>query len=355
MPRTIKVAAAQVGAVHRDANRAETLSRLISLLHQASSQNVKLVLYPEATFTTFFPRHLFDPSAELEAYFEHGDITKSPDTAPLFEEARKANIDISVGFAERTEDGTRYNTCVYYSASEDKVISKYRKVHLPGTVEPFEDPDAVNQLEKRYFTPGNLGFEAFRAPGLLPSDRVLRNSTSPDIKGEIVDKELHGKGDPILGMLICNDRRWPEAWRSYALQGAELMLIGYNTVSHSPHLWGTQKPMTPEQAEQEALFHSKLVQQANSYMNSVWSISAARCGSDDGKYDLIAGSAIVDPEGHVVAEAKTKGDELIVAEVDLGECRQGREKTFDFGRHRRTEAYARIVEQTGVVEPELLP
>jgi predicted amidohydrolase len=59
-------------------------------------------------------------------------------------------------------------------------------------------------------------------------------------------------------------------------------------------------------------------------MNACFSISSARCGLDDGKYDLIAGSAIVSPEGHVIAEAKTKGDELVVAELDLSECRQGK-------------------------------
>lgn len=112
--------------------------------------------------------------------------------------------------------------------------------------------------------------------------------------------------------------------------------------------------MSPEKAQQEALFHSRLVQQANSYMNACFSISAARCGVDDGKYDLIGGSSIVDPEGHVVAEAKTTDDELIVAEIDLGDCRQGKEKTFDFSRHRRIERYGLIDKQTGVIEPELL-
>jgi len=119
------------------------------------------------------------------------------------------------------------------------------------------------------------------------------------------------------------------------------------------HLWGS-KPMSPEAATQEALFHSKLVQQANSYMNACFSISAARCGLDDGKYDLIAGSAIVSPEGHVISEAKTTGDELVVAEIDLEDCRQGKEKTFDFARHRRIETYGLIAQQTGVAEPELL-
>lgn len=119
------------------------------------------------------------------------------------------------------------------------------------------------------------------------------------------------------------------------------------------HLWGGTT-MSPEEQEKEALFHSRLVQQANSYMHACFSISSARCGVDDGKYDLIGGSSIVSPEGHVVAEARTKDDELIVAEIDLAECRKGKERTFDYARHRRVEAYGLITEQTGVVEPELL-
>lgn len=119
------------------------------------------------------------------------------------------------------------------------------------------------------------------------------------------------------------------------------------------HLWGS-KPMSSEQATAEAFFHSKLVMQANSYMNACFSISAARCGWDDGKYDLIGGSSICSPEGHIIAEASTVEDELVVAEIDLSECRQGKEKTFDFGRHRRIETYGLIDEQTGVIEPPLL-
>lgn len=357
MSRTLKVAAAQVGTINISTPRSSTLPRLLALLETAHIQKVQLVVYPECTLTTFFPRHLIDSQTTLDTFFEHSDVTTSPSTRALFDKAADYEIDIVVGYAEREESGRGFNTCIYYSASERRVLAKYRKVHLPGTVEPFEEPDAVNQLEKRYFTPGDLGFQAFRAPNLVPD--VWRKSTSDAIDsgaatGEIEVMANQGKGDPVIGMLICNDRRWPEAWRAYALQGAELILYGYNTGGNLPALWGSRKPLTPVQAEQEALFHSKLVQQANSYMNACFSVSAARCGLDDGRYDLIAGSMIVDPEGHVVAEAETKGDELVVAEIDLGECRQGKEKTFDFGRHRRVETYGVICERTGVVEPELL-
>lgn len=42
------------------------------------------------------------------------------------------------------------------------------EISFPGSKEPFPNPDAVNQLEKRYFEPGDRGFRAFRVPGLVP-------------------------------------------------------------------------------------------------------------------------------------------------------------------------------------------
>ena len=317
MPRKLKVAAAQIGAVHLKSERASTCDRMLNLLQEAASQGAQIVLFPETAFTTFFPRHLFTDQKELDKFFEHGDdITNSPNTKVLFDEAKKLGVDISVGFGERTLNGTGYNTCVYYHARSGEITSKYRKVHLPGTVDPFENEDAINQLEKRYFKPGDLGFKAFRVPDLLEGT----------LKAGIVETKILSKGDPILGMMICNDRRWPEAWRCYGLQGVELILCGYNTAGWAPDLWGTKRPITKEQAEQEALFHHRLVMQSNSYMNSCFSVSAARCGMDDGKYDLIGGSAIVSPEGHILAEAKSKEDEVIIAEIDLEDCRQGKEK-----------------------------
>jgi predicted amidohydrolase len=112
--------------------------------------------------------------------------------------------------------------------------------------------------------------------------------------------------------------------------------------------------MTPQEAEEVAVFHHKLVMQSNSYMNSCFSVSAAKAGLEDGKYVLIGGSCITSPEGYVLAEAKTKDDEIVFAKIDLEDCRQGKEKTFDFDRHRRIDQYPLITLQTGVIEPELL-
>ncbi|KIX99509.1 uncharacterized protein Z520_05085 [Fonsecaea multimorphosa CBS 102226] len=354
--RKVIVAGAQLGPINVDTPRSEGIERMLKLMDDAHQKHAQLIVYPEIAPVTFFPRHILEGD-ELEQYFEQevdGDATKLPNLKPLFDRAREYKMDMYLGYAEHAAESSEgehvhYNTAVYYSGAADKVISKYRKVHLPGTFEPYERKDATNQLEKRYFLPGNLGFEAFRAPGLISGALSSKSGAKAN------EADSLGKGDAIIGMLICNDRRWPEAWRPYGLQGAELVLCGYNTTAWAPELIGTnEKTSTPEKAKAEALFHNKLCITYNSYANACFSINVAKCGVEDGKYPLIGGSCIVDCDGEVVVEAQTEEDELIVAEIDLGMCRRGKEKVFAFERHRRTEHYGRIVEQTGVVEPDLL-
>lgn len=334
MPRIIRIAAAQVGAVHRPDARSDTLKRLIKLLDKAASQGAQVVLFPECTFTTFFPRHFFADEAELESFFEHGDVTTSENTRGIFDRAKELGVDICIGFAEATDDGEHYNACVYFHAKSGSVLSKYRKIHLPGDFEPFPEPDAVNQLEKRYFKPGNLGFHAFRVPNLV-------EATEED-------------GEPIFGMMICNDRRWAESWRCLGLQGVEVVFTGYNTPGWAPQMWGSSADRDPKEAREEAIFHHKLVMQAHSYTNACFSLSAARCGLDDGKYDLVGGSTIVGPDGKIIAETKTEEDEIIIADCDLDLCSPGKKRTFDFGRHRRIEHYSLLTTQAGVKEPPRL-
>lgn len=307
--REIVIGAAQMGAIQRADSRTAVVARMIALLDQANDAGCTLVVFPELALTTFFPRWYMEDQAEVDTWFERE--MPGPDTQPLFDRAHAHGIAISFGYAELTPDGHHFNTSILTDRAAN-IVAKYRKIHLPGHSEL--DPDrAFQHLEKRYFEPGDLGFP------------VWRNM------------------DAWMGMLICNDRRWPEAYREMGLQGVELVLLGYNTPSVNSQ-FADEGPST-------RLFHSDLSMQAGAYQNSTWVVGVAKGGDEDG-HPLIGGSVIVDPNGFIVAKAKTEDDELLVHACDMDACNFGKSTIFDFKRHRRVEHYRRITGQTGVIRPD---
>ncbi|MGK7866005.1 N-carbamoyl-D-amino-acid hydrolase [Falsiroseomonas sp. E2-1-a20] len=315
MSRTLLIAGAQMGPTQRADSRAQTVARLVALLEQAAARGAKLVVFPELAFTTFFPRWPMERDApELLGSFEQA--MPNPQVQPLFDRARALGVGFYIGYAELTPDGQRFNSAVTVGP-DGRILFKYRKIHLPGS-DHVKEGQAYQQLEKMYFEYGDMGFPVARGPGEW--------------------------GRPVLGMLVCNDRRWPEGWRCLGLQGVELVMVGYNSAAYDPN--GGEG----ESAEMRT-FHSILAAQSNAYMNATWAIAVAKAGVEGGA-GLIGGSCIVDPNGVVVAQAKTTADEVIVAEVDFDACRQGKEKMFNFAAHRRPQWYGRIVEQVGA---EVIP
>ncbi len=306
--RAVTVAAAQLGPIQKAESRGQVVARMLDLMDQAKAAGANFIVYPELTLTTFFPRYFMETQTESDAWFE-ADMPNEV-TAPLFARARDYAMAMSFGYAELTADRHHFNTSIHVDASGE-IVGKYRKIHLPGHSE-FDSKRSFQHLEKRYFEPGDLGFSVYRTMGGL------------------------------FGMCICNDRRWPETYRVMGLQGVEMIVLGYNTPSVN-----SQKP---EEGPDDRLFHNRLVLQAGAYQNSTWVVAVAKAGVEDG-HPLIGGSVIVDPDGKIVVEAKTEDDELLVHTCDLDDCSFGKRTIFDFARHRRTEHYTRIVEQTGVIEP----
>jgi predicted amidohydrolase len=303
----LSVAAAQLGPIARDEPREHVVSRLLALLHEAYDGGAELVVYPELALTTFFPRWYSEDQAELDAWFEIE--MPSPATKPLFDEARALGVGFCLGYAELTPDGHRYNSQVLVER-DGSTVATYRKVHIPGH-EEHEPQRPFQHLERRYFEPGPDGFDVWPAFGGL------------------------------VGMMICNDRRWPESYRVMGLQGVELILCGYNTPIH----------YAPDPS-QDILqgFHNALVMQAGAYQNGTWVVGVAKGGVEEG-VDSLAQSCIIAPSGQIVAQALTTGDEVIVARCDLDWCQRYQGTLFDFDRYRRPEVYGRITAQRGVIRP----
>ena len=305
MSRIITVGAAQLGPIQKEHTKTSAVERMIALMRQASSNGCDLVVFPELALTTFFPRWFVDDITEADHWYETS--MPSPVTQPLFDEARRLSIGFSLGYAELTPDGHRFNTQILVE-KDGSVVAKYHKVHIPG--HEHHEPDRPFQhAERYYFEPGPEGFGVWKAFGAR------------------------------VGMMICNDRRWPETYRVMGLKGVEMILCGYNTPIH----------YVPDPS-QDILqgFHNALVMQSGAYQNGTWVVGVAKGGVEEG-VDSLGQTCIVAPSGQIVAQAYTTGDELVVARCDLDWCARYKDTLFNFDKYRRPEVYGSITAQKGVI------
>ena len=307
--RNLRIGAAQLGPIHRNETRSEVVERLLGLLREAHKKQVQLIVYPELALTTFFPRWFIEEEEglSLDDFFEKDMPGK--ETRKLFDAAKEYGFGFCLGYAELTDGGERFNTQILVD-SDGSIVGKYRKVHLPGH-EEYESWREFQHLERRYFQAGET-FPTWQAFG------------------------------GVVGMALCNDRRWPETYRCLALGGAELILIGYNTPIH----------YAPDPTQDKhASFHNHLVMQAGAYQNGCFVVGVAKGGIEEG-VESLSDSCIIAPSGEIIALSDTDGDELIAADIDLNLCKNYKKTLFDFDRYRKPESYGRITSQPAAILPE---
>ncbi|MGH7303242.1 MAG: nitrilase-related carbon-nitrogen hydrolase [Candidatus Rokuibacteriota bacterium] len=292
MPRPIKVAAAQMGPNNEGTSREEIVDRMLVLLERAIAEDVELVAYPEMALTPYFPKRI---RPDYDHFFE----TEVPPKAlePLLRRAAAARVAVHVGFCEKA-DGKYFNTALL-TDRDGRLCGTFRKIHLPGT----KAADGFAQVyEPYYFAHGDTGYRVFDAVGAK------------------------------VGVAICQDRRYPESYRSLALQGAEIILIGYNT------------PISAT-----ALDLNELCMRAGAYANLCFVVGVAKAGVEDG-VELIAGSCIIDPQGQVLAKAASRGDELVVARIDFDQMTPLR-KRWNFLGRRQPQHYGEMLKPVTEKEP----
>ena len=311
MARILRIGAAQMAGISRNDPKEHAVDRLILQIRNAHAEGCDVVVFPELTLTTYFARWFIEDEDDLDSFYERE--MPSPITQPLFDEAARLKIGFHLGFAELLDDGgkkRRFNTSVLVDKS-GQIINKFRKIHLPGRFEP-ERGNASQSLEKRYFEIGDTGYKTVRAFG------------------------------GIMGVCICNDRRWAESYRVLALKGAEMIFIGYNTPTTA--YWATEEDPLSE-------FHNHLSMQAGAYQNCCWVVGVAKSGIEDGQ-GLIGGTCIIAPTGEIIAESETRDEELICADCDLDIAEDLKNNLLNFEQHRKIEFYGLIAEQRGIVEPD---
>jgi N-carbamoylputrescine amidase len=200
--------------------------------------------------------------------------------------ARERRLYLVAGICERA--GTKlYNSAVVIGP--EGYIGTFRKVHLWAE-------------ENLFFEPGDLGFPVFQTP-------IGR-----------------------IGVGICYDGWFPETYRLCALQGADIVCVPTNWVP------------IPGQAEgREAM--ANILCMAAAHSNSIFIAAADRVGTERGQ-PFEGQSLIVSYSGWPVAgPASRDREEIIFAEIDLGEARRKRNwNAFNqVLRDRRTDIYAEML------------
>ncbi len=262
-------------------------------IREAAKRGAKVVSLPELY------RSLYFCQSEDHGNFALAESIPGPSTKALGALAKKLKVAIVGSLFERRAAGVYHNTAVVLDA-DGRHIGTYRKMHIP------DDP---LYYEKFYFTPGDLGFQAF------------------DTK--------HGR----IGTLVCWDQWYPEAARLTALRGPSVIFyptaIGWHPSEKKQ--WGEQQTSAWQ-----------TIQRSHAIANGVYVGAVNRVGHEgakDGGIEFFGGSFICDPYGRMIAEASRTKPEVLVAEVDPKVVETARQH-WPFLRDRRIDAYGSITERS---------
>ena len=246
----------------------EDLSRnvrsALALVHHAADQGATYVQLPEY-FNFLGPGRQFSSVAES---------VPGPTTERLGAAARGRAITVHLGSMLETslEPGKCYNTSVVLGESGN-IVAVYRKAHLFDVAVP----DAVFQRE---------------------SDAVVAGE-------QLVVARM---GPLRLGLSVCFDLRFGELYRTLALSGANVFAVpaAFNAVTGEAH-WAT-------------------LVRARAIENHAYVVAAAQVGVTAAGIATFGHSMIVGPWGEVLGESAARGEDVVVASIDLDEVARRRQQ-----------------------------
>jgi len=277
------------------ADPAINLRHTLDMAAEAARKGAQIVCTQELFRSQYFCQ------SEDHAHFKLAEPIPGPTTKAFQALARKHGMVVIASLFEKRAPGLYHNTAIIIDA-DGALLGIYRKMHIP------EDPLFH---EKFYFTPGDLGFRAWKT----------RFGT--------------------LGVLICWDQWYPEAARATALQGAQILFYPTAIGWH---------PSEKERygAAQQASWET--IQRSHAIANGCFVAATNRIGHEkpiggDG-LEFWGGSFVAGPSGELVAKAPADREEILMASVDLSKVDVTRTH-WPFLRDRRIDAYEPILKRWG--------
>ncbi len=281
--RKVRVAATQMSC---NWEKEEVLNKAEKLVREAAEKGANIILLQELFETPYFcQKQKFD-------YFNLATPLEENAAVKRFQSvAKELSVVLPISFYEKAGN-TAFNTIAIIDA-DGAILGKYRKTHIP---------DGLPYAEKFYFTPGDTGFQVW--------------------KTKYAD----------IGVGICWDQWFPEAARSMALLGAELLFYP-TAIGSEPTLGIDSKP------------HWQRCMQGHAAANIMPVIASNRIGTetdDESSMTFYGSSFITDATGAIVEEADRGHEMVLVHEFDLDEIAQTRREWGVF-RDRRPEMYQTLL------------
>lgn len=287
----VKVAAIQLDCV---ADPQANLAHAEKLVRKAADEGAKIILLPE-----LFERPYFCQEQRYDYYTYATPVMENPAVQRLSAVAKELAVVLPVSFYEK--DGTRLFNSIAMLDADGSVMGVYRKTHIP---------DDHYYQEKFYFTPGNTGFKVWDT--------------------------RYGK----IGVGICWDQWFPEAARSMALLGADILLY--------PTAIGSEPIL-----EVDSSGHWMRTMQGHSAANILPVMAANRYGTETvtpcpengqqtSSLTFYGTSFITDETGDILKKAGRTGDEILTAVFDFDQIRSER-LSWGLFRDRRPETYQQLI------------
>ncbi len=271
---------------------ADNLERAVAMLGEAARRGAQIACLPELFRTQYFCQ------TEEAARFDLSEPIPGPTTEMLAGVAKETGMAVVGSIFERRAAGIYHNTAVVIDA-DGSLRGRYRKMHIP------DDP---LYYEKYYFTPGDLGFQAFETSFAR------------------------------VGTLVCWDQWYPEAARLTALQGAEIVFY--------PTAIGWHPSEKAEFGEAQASAW-ETIQRAHAIANGIYVAAVNRIGHEGpagGGLEFWGSSFLADPFGRIIARAGHENEEILIATCDP-KLQEETRRNWPFLRDRRIDAYAPITQR----------
>lgn len=263
----------------------ENLKKAVCYIEKAAKKGANIICLPELFTTLYFPQKEKDSASVLSEEIPGF-------TTNVLSKTAKENKIVLVGGSIFEKKGRRfYNASVVFN-EDGSILGKYRKTHIP------HDPCFY---EKNYFSPGDLGYQVFRAKYCK------------------------------IGVLICYDQWYSEPARINALKGADIIFY--------PTAIGRIRRARPREGDWQEAWEK--VQIGHAISNSVIVASVNRVGRE-GNLDFWGGSFVCDQFGKIIKRGGNK-EEIIIAKCDLGLGRHIR-KEWRFFCNRRPKTYKKITD-----------